>query len=176
MLKVTCEDKVKYFLVPTQASGSLLFRTIYFSISAVLRNFLPIIITAVSTALLVKFIQKKKRIRRDMLSVSVTVEQRVREDQLNDLTICLIALAVAFVVFIAPITLLSILFYANVTNCIFYKAIRWAGCFSLLNSSTNFIIYCWKMPLFRKATARLVCPGGGKEEGKQKQKTVQFIS
>ncbi len=164
VLKVSCEETIRYFLVPTKYTGSLFFRTIYFGISLLLRNISPIFITCVATGILVHFIQQRKRIRKISLSEGTSTQQaQLREDQLEDLTVCLILLAVSFAIFVFPISFLSFLLYINITNCTIHIAFRWAVPFALLNNSVNFIIYYWKLPLFRKSTNALLRCCGGKE-------------
>lgn len=162
---VTCEDATRYFLVPTKYTGSQFFRRIFFGISLVLRNTSPIIITCVSTGLLVHFIQHKKKIRKTKLSEGSAISQsQPREEQLGDLTICLISLAVTFTLFVVPVSTLSFLMYINIVNCTILKMVRWAVALGLLNSSVNFLIYFWKLPLFRKGATQLLRGCSGKEK------------
>ncbi len=173
--RVFCDGNLKYFLIPTEFAGPQIYRRIYFGITVVLRNTTPVVITCIGTCLLVHFIQKKKQIRKLALAEGPAA-YRGKEKQLDDLTICLIALAATFACLIVPSSMFSLLLYINFTNCSVYKGIMWMVCFIFLNSSLNFVIYYWKLPPFRKTANQLLsmCPTG-KDTSSEKQ-MVQHVS
>ncbi len=154
---VKCEKTTFYVRVNSKYSVGQKFNEIYFAISVFLRVIVPVIITIGSTALLVRFIQKRKR------SAPSNNQQEQQKRQMDDLTVCLVAVAVCFLVFVFPFSATSITLYTNPTGCLFYNAQYIIVPLTLTNSSMNFFIYYWKLIPFRKAIKNLFCKGSSYE-------------
>ncbi len=142
------------------------------------RDILAMLVTIIGTALLVSFLQKQKKMRRKELSEGnvVNKQQQQQSSQLDSLTTCLVTLAGTFFVFCMPPACLSLVLYLNISNCFVYNAIRWGVCLGLLNSSTSFIVYYWKLPPFRKSVKRLVCSGVGNSSRNLSVSKVHTVS
>ncbi len=103
---------------------------------------MPIVVTIVGTSLLVSFLQRQKSVRRTVLSEGrATQQRRERGAAMDDLTHCLIAIAVCFFVTIMPQTILIVIMYTSLYTCAFRKTIFITTAFAQLNSTVNFFIY-----------------------------------
>ncbi len=85
----------------------------------------------------------------------VSNPQKEDSKSLNDLTICLIAVAGAFLILVIPFAVVSIILYSKPKSCSFFKAQYIIGPLTLTNSSLNFFLYYWKLAPFRRAVKKL---------------------
>ncbi len=142
-------------LFPTNYSATQKTRIIYQSFVLVVKMVLPVIITLITTFLLVVFLYKRKKFRKTLDTQSHMTKTSI--EQLDDLTVCLVALAVGFSIFLPPLAVVSALVHTNITDCTYLRAIRHVVSLALTNSCTNFFIYYWKLSSFRTAVKELFC-------------------
>ncbi len=146
-----------HLMLPTELGNNQKFNELFLGTAVFFLVILPVFLTALATALLVKFVQKRKKIRSTVLSEGPAAPQP-QASQLDDLTMCLIAVAVAFFILVMPIAIISILDYTKPTSCSYKQAEALVAAYTFLNSSVNFFIYYWKLPAFRKAVQKvLIC-------------------
>lgn len=165
-----CFDGTRFVMLPTKFAVSQKFREIFFGLSVVVRYGFAIAITLVGTMLLTIFLQKKKRVRKTVLSEGSNVQNcQQKGEALDSLTVCLIIIATLYFVLIMPLTVLAGLLYADLDTCVFNNALTVAISLSLTNSSINFFIYYWKLAPFRKAVKEaLSCGRKGSPKSKSK--------
>ncbi len=147
--KVPCKDRTLYVILPTRFSMSQEFNEIFSGVSTFLRIVVPVIGTVCTTVLLVVFIQRRK-----LQAPSSNREEKHRK-QMDDLTVCLIAVSVSFLCLVLPFSVVSILFYTSPTSCSFFTTFYVIVSLTITNSSVNFFIYHWKLQPFRKAVRRM---------------------
>ncbi len=139
----------KYIMFLTKYAASQQFNEIFFGISVFIRLILPVFETIGTTLLLVRFLQSKKQ-------VNIALNQQGQQAKhMDQLTICLIGIAVCFLLFVFPYTVTAIFYYGNPTNCSFFKTSYTVFPLTLMNSSVNCGIYFWKLPPFKKAVKKL---------------------
>ncbi len=118
---------------------------------------MPALISAIGTGLLTKFLQKQKQVRRSVLSEGSSASKRKdQEEKLDNLTVCLIALAICFLLFLIPFTVSASLRVGDVEECAALRTYTITVSFTMLNSSVNFFISYWLLPSFRNAV-KLTC-------------------
>ncbi len=131
------------------------FNEIYFRVTVFLAATLPVIIITVATALLVRFIQKRQKTRQTMFAEAPSSVNQQQRHELDELTVCLTALAISFLVLVVPFTIWSNVSYTNIFTCSLLKSGFVLLDFNLLNSAVNFFIYYWKLAPFRKAIQKV---------------------
>ncbi len=131
------------------------FNEIFFAITAFMAATLPVIIITVTTALLVRFIQRRQKTRQTMFAEAPSSVNQQQRHELDELTVCFTALAICFLLLVVPFGLWSVVSYSMVYACPQVKV--WAVLldFTLLNSAVNFFIYYWKLAPFRKAIQKV---------------------
>ncbi len=148
--KVQCDGEQYFILVLNSLSGGQRFNEIYFAVSVSLRVVAPVLGSIIVTSLLVVFVQKKKKLNQSLAS-----QPSDKTKQMDDLTVCLVAVAFCFFLFVTPFAVISIMFYGRQTGCSFFRAFYIAVSSAILNSSANFFVYYWKLKPFRKAVKKL---------------------
>lgn len=123
----------------------------HLSVAFPFRYILPVILTTIATGMLVRFIQKRKQKRRMLSEVPCQIEAEVQGDKLDDLTFCLLAVAISFFLLVVPFAVLSVLLYTEYKACTLNQARAIIPNFALVNSCINFFIYYWKLLPFRRA-------------------------
>lgn len=147
--KLHCEKGTRYTLHTTKHGGSQQFNEIYFGTSVFIRSILPVFGTVGTTGLLVKFLQGRKQ-------ANLTLTQQGQQaKQMDHLTICLVVIAICFLLFVFPYAVIIIIYYTNPTICSYYWALYAVGTLTMTNSSVNFGIYFWKLASFRRAIKKL---------------------
>ncbi len=158
IISYKCGTETRYMLFPTNYAGSQKTRIIYQSFVLVVKMVLPAIVTLITTFLLVVFLYKKKKFRKTLDTESHTSKPSV--DQLDDLTVCLEALAVYFSIFLPPLAVVSALVHTNITDCTYLRGIKHVVSLTLTNSGVNFFIYYWKLSsLSLQSRSPFVVPG-----------------
>ena len=101
------------------------------------------------TCLLAKFVQERKQL-------NLTLTQHGQQSkQMDHLTVCLIVVAVCFLLLVFPYAVVSIICYSKPTSCSFFRTLYSTIPMSLMNFCVNFGIYFWKLVSFRQAVKTL---------------------
>ncbi len=168
-----CPTGTKYFFIPTKYKPSKEVTDIYYASYIIPKYGLPVLVTAIGTGLLVRFLQKQKNVRKAMLSEGPHTNRRKHGEPLDNLTVCLVAIAVCFFVFLIPFTVLASMQYTKIKTCTYLRILPSGVLLALLNSSVNFLIYFWLLPPFKKAI-RGLC--GGQESREQTNPSISTVS
>ncbi len=145
-----CESKTVYLKQDSPVNLGKVYHRMYYGISLIFLQLLPVIIICIFTVLLSIFIQRRKQARPQ------SNNQETQERKMNDLTVCLIVVALCFLIFIVPDAIVSAMFVAGVSNCLFFKALYILTILPPINSSVNFVIYYWKLASFREAVKKVI--------------------
>ncbi len=149
----------EYFIEKTKYAANWKFEEIYFSITAFIKGTLPVIIITLTLGLSVSFFQRRQASRQTMFAETPSSVNQQQRYELEDLSKCFIALAISFLVLVAPYTVFSVMSYSYSNRvgvtCSFVKAHLVLLDLILLNSAVNFFIYYWKLAPFRKAIQKV---------------------
>ncbi len=154
--EIELDGRMYYRLTSTELWESDTYQLVYKTIAmVVLRRLLPMSVTLLLTIGLVRFLHKKKALRRNLMSAD-----RVKaEKSTSTVTTVLIIIAVAFIVCHTPGTIYPILRITieipETCDHFFEYFTRIADLLSLLNSALNFFIYYPNIPSFRRKLRKL---------------------
>ncbi len=159
--QLKCGSKTIYFAVPTHIGSHKVFTQIYLPLLDIVRLVCPVIITVATTAFLVKFLLQRKNIRETVLNRhnAPHFKNQTKADQLDNLTVVLVLVALCFVLCISPLSVSAVLYwYLQPSLCSTLSYILVLGQLSTaVNSSINFVIYCAKIPAFQNTLKEMLC-------------------
>lgn len=135
-----------------------MFNKVFNGVTLLFKRTLPVLVTAVGTFLLVIFLPRRKHTRRTILTEGAS-HTTPNGANLDHLTICLVAVAMSFFIFITPVSVTGSIYYIfrfydttfTIELCTFYRISGLLFLIALSNSSAVFLIYFWKLPSFREA-------------------------
>ncbi len=152
---------------------------IYYPMLRILTLACPVLITVIATSLLVRFILQKQKIRKTILTAEQPTQSAdlKKNDQLDNLTIVLVAVALCFIICIFPMSVFILLrLYLKPPSCSPFSVVIYiAEILMSLNSSVNFIIYYFKIPAFQKTLKKILCRQGQKEPSSEPQTNVSVV-
>ncbi len=160
-MKEECKNKIIYSVQTTTLGQNRALTQAYPVLNVLVSFFCPVIFCVIFTGLLVKFISKRKQVRKTVLTPNSAANNGKydKDTQLDNLTVVLIAVAVCFVMCILPVSLILFVYYIvplSLCSAGSYTLVA-LQLLSILNSSANFLIFFWKIPSFRKSAKSLFC-------------------
>ena len=154
--EITSNRETYYFLTSTDLWDSFLYQLLYKTVAmVVIRRILPISITLIITILLVRYLYRRKDVRRKLLEL----DSKGSDQSGVSVTTVLIIIAICFIVChtpgtIYPIFRISMDVLSNCDNFFNYFSTI-ADMLSVLNSALNFFIYYPAIPSFKKKLQKI---------------------
>ena len=125
------------------------------------KRFLPLILTSILTYKLVRFLIKRQRIRKQLLSAGLNVENQQNVVDIDHLTKVLTMVALVYVICLTPSAMYPVIGqFTDVTGAhcdsMFHYIADIVDILGLVNASVNFFIYYLNIPAFKKCIVEII--------------------
>lgn len=153
-----CSFGAIHKVLSTTLASDKALKEYYYGVKLLLVNLLPVLLLALITVIFISFLLRRKQER--IMVLSQTDEN---SRKLDNLTLCLVSVAVSFLCLISPHVVYSVMVRVDFMPCVVMQMSYVTIYLSIINSSVNFFIYYFCLPPFRAAVKRSVRVCGGQQ-------------
>ena len=160
--ELNCKNETVLSRWPDDWTENEVYQHLYKSaLYPLFRRSLPLMLTSILAYKLVRFLIERGRVRKNLLSTGLNVENQHNVADIDHLTKVLTMVALVYVICLTPSAVYPVIGqFTDVTGADCDSVIRYlaaiADLLALVNASVNFFIYYLNIPAFKKCITEII--------------------